>query len=888
MSFQWKLLILILALYLEGQVHGGKIVGGHEAVPHSRPYMVLLELYNKDAKIQHCGGFLLNEDFVMTAAHCQAESYKVFLGLHNFHKQNDAQILLVEEAFPHKKYNPETFKNDIMLLKLKSKANFTKNVKPIAIADQDNGSLPKSCIVSGWGKSNTDNKYMSAKLMEVSVTLADDRYCVEQEVYCSEGETGPEKLSWMDLTMFGHYRVVMMILALTLGDQVTRGIYGGHEAVPHSRPYMVLVEKHMKNGGTGYCAGFLLNEDFVMTAAVCQADSYIVFLGLHDYHNRSETQVIYVEVAFPHKDYNPETYSNDIMLLKGDAGSPLVCGNGQAYGVVSVKRQKEPVYAGEIYGGHEAVPHSRPYMVLVEADGGKRHCGGFLLNEDFVMTAAHCQAMTYEVFLGLHDVHNRKHAEARIVEAAYPHKNYSRKDIRHDIMLLKLSTKATFSNSVEPIALADNDDGSLPKSCIVSGWGRDNKSSNFASSKLMEANVTLTDDTVCANYKMYCSEGEIGPGGLSWIDLTMFLVMLMLSLALDGQVYAGEIYGGGEAVPHSRPYMVLLEQQKNGATQGHCGGFLLNEDFVVTAAHCQANNYTVLLGLHNIHDNEEIQRVSVKETFPHKGYGANQPRNDIMLLKLSWIDLTMFLVMLMLSLALDGQVYAGEIYGGDEAVPNSRPYMVLLEQHMKNGATKHCGGFLLNEDFVVTAAHCQANNYTVLLGLHNIHDNEEIQRVSVKETFPHKDYDAAELTNDIMLLKLESKAHFNKKVKPIAPADQDNGTLPKSCIVSGWGRSNRDNKLMTPALMEVKVTLIHHEWCVAENLYCSKGESGPAEGDSGGPLVCEGQVYGLVSFSTELDGSQMYCFIKIPVYKTWIDEIIGRHGNNSKMSNHSI
>uniref|UniRef100_A0A3Q0TB97 Peptidase S1 domain-containing protein n=1 Tax=Amphilophus citrinellus TaxID=61819 RepID=A0A3Q0TB97_AMPCI len=52
-------------------IHSGKIVGGHEAVPHSRPYMVLLERHMSNGQIKYCGGFLLNEDFVMTAAHCQ-------------------------------------------------------------------------------------------------------------------------------------------------------------------------------------------------------------------------------------------------------------------------------------------------------------------------------------------------------------------------------------------------------------------------------------------------------------------------------------------------------------------------------------------------------------------------------------------------------------------------------------------------------------------------------------------------------------------------------------------------------------------------------------------------------------------------------------------------
>ena len=47
-----------------------KITEGQEAKPHSRPYMAYLQF--KTSKGTHIyGGFLVREDFVLTAAHCQ-------------------------------------------------------------------------------------------------------------------------------------------------------------------------------------------------------------------------------------------------------------------------------------------------------------------------------------------------------------------------------------------------------------------------------------------------------------------------------------------------------------------------------------------------------------------------------------------------------------------------------------------------------------------------------------------------------------------------------------------------------------------------------------------------------------------------------------------------
>ena len=47
----------------------GEIIGGHEAKRHSRPYMAYLQIWDQDDR-KRCGGFLIREDFVLTAAHC--------------------------------------------------------------------------------------------------------------------------------------------------------------------------------------------------------------------------------------------------------------------------------------------------------------------------------------------------------------------------------------------------------------------------------------------------------------------------------------------------------------------------------------------------------------------------------------------------------------------------------------------------------------------------------------------------------------------------------------------------------------------------------------------------------------------------------------------------
>uniref|UniRef100_A0A8C4WQ98 Granzyme B-like n=1 Tax=Gopherus evgoodei TaxID=1825980 RepID=A0A8C4WQ98_9SAUR len=132
-----------------------------------------------------------------------------------------------------------------------------------------------------------------------------------------------------------------------------------------------------------------------------------------------------------------------------------------------------------------------------------------------------------------------------------------------------------------------------------------------------------------------------------------------------------------------------------------------------------------------------------------------------------------------------------EIIGGWVAKPHSRPYMAYLKRKTCKGE-ETCGGFLVQEDFVLTAAHCADGDITVLLGAHNVRRDEETQQqVSVRRKIPHPRYNETSFENDLMLLQLAELAELTDAVYTI-PLPQAGRTVdPGSvCSVAGWGRTS--------------------------------------------------------------------------------------------------
>ncbi|KAL2095859.1 hypothetical protein ACEWY4_008007 [Coilia grayii] len=239
------------------------------------------------------------------------------------------------------------------------------------------------------------------------------------------------------------------------------------------------------------------------------------------------------------------------------------------------------------------------------------------------------------------------------------------------------------------------------------------------------------------------------------------------------------------------------------------------------------------------------------------------------------------------------------IVGGQLQKQGGSPWQVLIRRTDGYG---FCGGTLINNRWVVTAAHCLQNkaDHVTIGDYDKMRTDPGEQKIAVARSIAHPFFHDYTFDSDIALLYLAEPVTFGPFA---APACLPNPNLFRHLvrdgttgIVTGWGamrylgRSSRFlRKVALPVVDQMKC-MGSTEQIITDNMFCAgflNREQDACSGDSGGPYVVNYRdtwfLVGVVSWGEKCAAEGKYgVYTRIGNYLNWIRDTISDHERSAK------
>jgi trypsin len=197
-----------------------------------------------------------------------------------------------------------------------------------------------------------------------------------------------------------------------------------------------------------------------------------------------------------------------------------------------------------------------------------------------------------------------------------------------------------------------------------------------------------------------------------------------------------------------------------------------------------------------------------------------------------------------------GRVFQERIVGGEIVTHGDAPFMVSLLWF----GDHFCGGSILNENTILTAAHClygyEDDPYEIVAGEWSLTGNDGTeQRRTAKALLLHTGYNDRTFVNDIALMWVDQPFQFNQFVRNVTLPEAMHGASG-AAPVYGWGVEAEGAPNLSDKLKMTTLQYIDDEACrqelggnpsqVHESMICAyvpEGGTDSCQGDSGGPIL---------------------------------------------------
>ncbi|XP_052738135.1 transmembrane protease serine 9-like [Bicyclus anynana] len=449
--------------------HGNKIVGGYDTTIQDFPYQAYL-LLQKGSDYYQCGGSIISDSYILTAAHCLSGVSKVFARVGSTDADSGGTQYKSTHFKAHPKYNPGTLDYDVGLIHFSNKINLDgENAKAIQLAESGSSVPPDTTLtVSGWG-ATSENGDVSPTLMAVQVPTVSTEECNNS---------------------YGDITVRMICAGVPEGGKDSCQGDSGGPAVGDGPIQLGIVSFGVGCARPGYPGVYSNVSALRNWIRKNSGQEKILSLELGSWRSWLESCL-------------PPTVPSDYENVESSVPDN------------STKRFHDDHY---IVGGYNVTIQEFPYQAYLLLKKGRQYyqCGGSIISNRYILTAAHCLTRVSKVIARVGSSEADSGGTQYTSREFKIHPRYDRSTFDYDVGYVRFENIFIDEVNTAIVTLAESGTRVRPGTYLtVTGWGATEEDGD-TSENLMAVQVPVVSNARCRQSydtitsRMICAGDEEG------------------------------------------------------------------------------------------------------------------------------------------------------------------------------------------------------------------------------------------------------------------------------------------------------------------------------------------------------------------------------------------